>query len=133
MFSNDRGMVSKRDYIWWRDLISVDIRSDSTHNFFTNNILCRLKNGRSILFWHGKWIGNQSLKDAYPEAFSIVATPFTSQNKIKLMLPDLVSDSATAHEFWWQPEDSEMFTVISFYEIMDEGIIVVSSSVQKTL
>lgn len=56
----------------------MELKNETNQNICTNHILCRLKSDNEISFWNRKWIGNQTLKEAFFEAFEGVVDKFGS-------------------------------------------------------
>lgn len=54
----------------------VDYFEDN--NSFYGNTFSRVKDDKHIAFWYSKWVGNQSLKEAYLDLFASAVDPFYS-------------------------------------------------------
>lgn len=65
----DVSVLNSNGSIWWGDLILSDNSVSINDNHFTSAISSKVNNGRGTVFWNSKWLGNQFLKKAFPEAF----------------------------------------------------------------
>jgi hypothetical protein len=55
--------------LWWRDICSIGYNLD--HDWFSQNVVKNLGNGRLTRFWHDPWVGNVSFSVLFPRIFSI--------------------------------------------------------------
>ncbi|XP_058775849.1 uncharacterized protein LOC131650136 [Vicia villosa] len=76
VFVNDCRVLRKRDSVWCRDLVSINDSAGSRGLAFSDVVICRVKNGTKTAFWFSKWIGNQSLAEAFPELYGLAANQF---------------------------------------------------------
>src|SRR4051812_7978135 len=59
--------AKRTDSLWWRDILKVGgLEGDL---WFSAEVSSVLGDGNSIGFWLEKWIGNNSLKEMYPNLF----------------------------------------------------------------
>lgn len=56
-------------FIWWRDLTCLDSNASYLVDWLVSNILCKLRNGKRILFWWNNWYGEQPLCLEFPDVF----------------------------------------------------------------
>ncbi|XP_058762738.1 uncharacterized protein LOC131636104 [Vicia villosa] len=64
-------MSRNDDSIWWRDISNNNLLDDFVDSGFTGCFLSCCKNGKNILFWHSLWLGDQSLRERYPDVFDL--------------------------------------------------------------
>lgn len=57
--------VSKKDTIWWKDLIAVGMIGEKNYNCFSNTISWKLCNKSFIRLWKHKWLGSNSLSQQF--------------------------------------------------------------------
>ncbi|XP_019418518.1 PREDICTED: uncharacterized protein LOC109329295 [Lupinus angustifolius] len=58
---------------WWRDLGKVGSSGEDSGGWFVDNVWKDIGNGLQTLFWHDIWVGNQSLKVAFPRLFNLAS------------------------------------------------------------
>jgi hypothetical protein len=131
--------------LWWRDICSIGHNLDQ--NWFSQNAVKKLGNGRLTSFWYDRWIGNVPFCVLFPRLFSIstqkeasVADVYNSillqDNWVlgwrrslfeweKLLLVDMLAllNSATLRleeeDRWgWVPERGAHFSVKSTYQMI---------------
>ncbi|XP_058777072.1 uncharacterized protein LOC131651423 [Vicia villosa] len=77
IFVGDKSVLSKKDSIWWRDLILSDDSVNS--NFcFAGGVVSKVANRRGTSFWFSNWMCQQSLKDAFPEVIPLALINYCS-------------------------------------------------------
>ena len=54
--------------MWWRDLKEI-WRFEGWKRNFEDNFFREVENGREIILWEDKWLGNEILKDKFPRLF----------------------------------------------------------------
>ncbi|XP_058725811.1 uncharacterized protein LOC131597115 [Vicia villosa] len=59
------------DSIWWRDITKNNLIDDFIDGGFSGCFSCCCKDGKNILFWHSLWLGDQSLRELYPDLFDM--------------------------------------------------------------
>ncbi|XP_058759231.1 uncharacterized protein LOC131632499 [Vicia villosa] len=64
-------MCCKDDSIWWRDINNNDLLDEFVVNGFSGCYKCNCKNEKDTLFWHNFWLGDQSLRESFPELFDM--------------------------------------------------------------
>lgn len=69
MFVNDKAVITKRDSIWWRDLILINDCAGSNDIYASNLFYCKVKIGTLLSFWFSKWTGNQAISESFPELY----------------------------------------------------------------
>ncbi|XP_058760864.1 uncharacterized protein LOC131634228 [Vicia villosa] len=71
MQASNGDMSRNDDSIWWRDITNNNLINDFVASGFTGCFSCCCKNGKSILFWHSLWLGDQYLRELYPDLFDM--------------------------------------------------------------
>ncbi|XP_058754107.1 uncharacterized protein LOC131627284 [Vicia villosa] len=65
-----RGVIfNPKDSIWWRDVISNDVKVDFNDEGFLSGVQCFLKEGNHILFWYSHWLDDQNLCSQFPDLY----------------------------------------------------------------
>ncbi|XP_058724451.1 uncharacterized protein LOC131595932 [Vicia villosa] len=69
----DTGGVLHRsdDSIWWRDLCKIKVLDEIIDNGFSGCFTCLCKDGKDILFWHNRWLGDFSLCLEFPDLYDL--------------------------------------------------------------
>ncbi|XP_058775745.1 uncharacterized protein LOC131650019 [Vicia villosa] len=62
-------VLNRDDSKWWRDLILNDFKEEDLVDGFTDWVKCEFKKGNNILFWHSRWLGDQTLRVSFPHLF----------------------------------------------------------------
>ncbi|KAI5404073.1 hypothetical protein KIW84_051277 [Lathyrus oleraceus] len=75
MFISDVCALNRGGSIWWRDLILIDSLEDGKRNYSFVNTLYGVKDDVNTSFWFSKWVGNEPLKDVFPEFFFLATDP----------------------------------------------------------
>lgn len=78
MFVNDSRVLSKRDSMWWRDLVLINDCSGSSGLSVSDLVNCRVKIGAKSAFWFNNWLGDQTLVEAFSELYARASRPFMS-------------------------------------------------------
>ena len=55
----------------WVDILLIGSRFSNFSNFFKDNLVVRVGNGRDISFWHDKWLGGLVLREVFPRLFTL--------------------------------------------------------------
>lgn len=61
MFIDNNDVMSKRDSIWWRDLILINDYKGLMGLSVLDMFHCRVKFGERTPFWFSRWMGNQAI------------------------------------------------------------------------
>ncbi|KAI5392050.1 hypothetical protein KIW84_076728 [Lathyrus oleraceus] len=124
----------------------------------SDNVLMRVKDGKNTSFWFNKLIGNQLLKDVFPELFALAADPTCCvadlghclfgvsswyaqglglhqnicDSWLREDLQELLADKTlvlnVVDEFDWLPENDNSFYVKSVHESLLSRSVVVPLS-----
>ncbi|XP_058776563.1 uncharacterized protein LOC131650876 [Vicia villosa] len=57
--------------IWWRDLCKINLLDGVVANGFSGSFKCCCKNGKDVLFWHNRWLGDQPLCLVFPDLYDL--------------------------------------------------------------
>ncbi|XP_058763724.1 uncharacterized protein LOC131637156 [Vicia villosa] len=52
-----REALNSDESIWWGDVISNDVKADTSEDGFNSCVQCRVKKRNNTLFWHSIWLG----------------------------------------------------------------------------
>jgi hypothetical protein len=129
--------------LWWKDISSIG--KNINHNWFSQQVVKKIGNGRQTSFWLDNWLGDFSLRDRFPRLFSVstqkeasVATLWSSLNDERwtltwrrrlfvwennlleefMLLLNPVSMSLQEDQWVWRPDDGGNFSVKSTYELV---------------
>ncbi|XP_058759850.1 uncharacterized protein LOC131633146 [Vicia villosa] len=58
------------DSIWWRDVIKNDLSLESFEHGFSGCVKSIPNDGKSTLFWHSLWSGNQPIRTLFPVLYA---------------------------------------------------------------
>jgi hypothetical protein len=120
-------------------------------NWFSNNVVRKVSNGRGTSFWKDKWIGEQPLAILFPRLFSISThkeakvgdlwsfiegtvlwnltwrrQPFLWERNLIDNLLALIGGVVLGRDedSWvWLPEEGGKFSVRSSYRVLEEGVL----------
>ncbi|XP_058721842.1 uncharacterized protein LOC131593378 [Vicia villosa] len=68
----DGGMWQRKgESIWWKDLCKINLLEDRVANDFSGSFMCCCKNGKDVLFWHNRWLGDQPLRLVFPDLYAL--------------------------------------------------------------
>jgi len=62
--------IGRPEPLCWKDLEEI-WRSEGWKGSFEDNCIWEVRNGREIMLWKDKWLGDEALKDKFPRLFSI--------------------------------------------------------------
>ncbi|GAU42248.1 hypothetical protein TSUD_327260 [Trifolium subterraneum] len=91
--------------LWWRDIGSLGTNLET--NWFSQQVVKKIGNGRLTSFWKDKWFGDNSLLDRFPRLFSVSTQKDASVQMDELMALIEVANLTEEADMWrWKPEDN---------------------------
>ncbi|KAI5393192.1 hypothetical protein KIW84_060353 [Lathyrus oleraceus] len=138
MFINDKSAISHGDSIWLRDLLMMDSLENGSCNNISRNTFCKVKDDKNTSFWFSKCIGNQPLKDAFPELFALTTNPIFCAADLGLEdLQELLADKTLVRdvgdEFDWLPENDDSFSIKSAHADLLSRLLTRDQLVKKRI
>ncbi|GKV05161.1 hypothetical protein SLEP1_g17203 [Rubroshorea leprosula] len=56
---------------WWRNLWELDSAKGVKEGWFKEGVVKKIGEGKDMLFWHEKWVGDRSLKEKFNRLFNL--------------------------------------------------------------
>ncbi|MCH98363.1 cysteine-rich receptor-like protein kinase, partial [Trifolium medium] len=102
--------------LWWKDITSIGQNLD--RNWFAQEVVKNLGNGRNTSFWKDKWVGVRPLKESFPRLFSISTQKQES-------VAGVWNGAGTAEEdkWRWSPGTNGEFSVKSTYVLVSNLLL----------
>lgn len=73
MFVNDPGIISRKDSIWWRDLIKINDCEGTNGLSVSDFFRCAVRSGENVSFWFSTWGTHQTVSKAFLELYAKAA------------------------------------------------------------
>ncbi|XP_058761309.1 uncharacterized protein LOC131634688 [Vicia villosa] len=70
------------DSIWWRDMCNINVLDEFIDNGFSGCFKCVCKDGKDILFWHNRWLGEQSLCFDFPDLYDLSTKKYCTVEEV---------------------------------------------------
>ncbi|XP_058774903.1 uncharacterized protein LOC131649172 [Vicia villosa] len=100
------GLVEKKAICWvkWEDVCRVKEEGGlGIRDIEGMNVsLLMVKNGTKTAFWFSKWIGNQSLAEAFRELYGLAANQFMTMAEAGRWQDDVTLEKEGEDEFEWE-------------------------------
>ncbi|XP_028085089.1 uncharacterized protein LOC114286192 [Camellia sinensis] len=93
----------------WGDILNLEHISPNLFNFFMENSVIKVGNGRRISFWEDHWASNCSLRVEFPRLFELSDDKEANLNQM------IDRRNNSVDSLVWKASSSGMFTVKSVY------------------